>query len=124
MLAVKIEPIGTVRKRTTDWSVLELRPELEEGLHGIRPGDWVQVLYWMHELEPDARRTLKVHPQGDPDRPLTGVFGLRSPMRPNPIGVSNVQVTEVESNRLFVTMLDALDGSPVIDIKCSTKPPR
>ena len=120
MLALEIRPIGKVRKRADGSSVLEIRAEFHEGLRGVAPGDWVQVLYWMHELEPQARETLEVHPQGDRNRPLAGVFSVRSPMRPNPIGVSDVQVEAVGESQLVVTGLDAFDGSPIIDIKGSS----
>jgi len=97
--------------------MIEVRPAYREGLHGIASGDWLDVLYWMHKLDPDQRKMLKVHPRGDSSRPLKGVFGLRSPMRPNPIGVSTVCVKRVEQGGLLVSALDAEDGSPVIDIK-------
>jgi len=71
----------------------------------------------MHKLSEKDRKTLKVHPQGDRNKPLRGVFSLRSPMRPNPIGLTRVRITRREGNILFVKGLDALDGSPIIDIK-------
>ena len=114
-----IEPIGNVGKQSGNESVLEIDPVYEDGLHGIAAGDRLQILYWMHELQNEDRKLLKAHPQGDRSRPLKGVFGLRSPMRPNPIGVSTVQVARIEGHRMFVTGLDALNGSPVIDIKWS-----
>ena len=114
---MNIQPIGKVRRRSKSESVLEIDPVYKDGLHGIVTGDRLQILYWMHELQDDVRKVLKVHPQGNRSRPLKGAFGLRSPMRPNPIGVSGVQVTRIEKSRVFVTGLDALDGSPVIDIK-------
>ena len=117
MLPLVVEPIGTVRRRADGSSVLEVREEFQEGLLGIAPGDRIQVLYWMHKLNPQARRRLQVHPRGDTSCPLAGVFTVRSPMRPNPIGVSNVQVQAVEGNEIVVAGLDALDGSPVLDIK-------
>jgi len=112
-----IEAIGKVRTLGPKESALEIDPAFEDGLHGISAGDRLQVLYWMHELDADARKILKVHPRGDATRPLKGVFGVRSPMRPNPIGVSSVCVTRIESNCIVVTGLDAHDGSPVIDVK-------
>ena len=118
---MEIKPIGKVRRLSPDESALEIDPAFNSGLHGIRKGDRVQVLYWMHELKGQDRNLLQAHPRGDRSRPLKGVFGLRSPMRPNPIGVSTVEVRRVQGNRLFVRELDALDGSPVIDIKASTR---
>ena len=114
---MNIEAIGKVRMISSNESALEIDPAFKDGLHGIALGDRLQVLYWMHELDTDARKVLKVHPRGDETRPLKGVFGVRSPMRPNPIGVSSVQVARIEADCVVVTGLDAFDGSPVIDIK-------
>ena len=116
---MRIEPIGRVEKLPEGESVIEIAPACCDGLHGIGAGDRLQVLYWMHKLESDERKVLKVHPRGDRSRPLKGVFAVRSPMRPNPIGVTTVEVMRVEGNRVFVKSLDALGGSPVIDIKGS-----
>jgi len=114
---MKIEPIGFVKTVSDEEWVMEVLPQYGDGLHGIAAGDRLDVLYWMHNLPPGQRRVLKVHPRGDASRPLKGVFGLRSPMRPNPIGVSAVRVLRLEPGRLFVTPFDAQDGSPVVDIK-------
>jgi len=114
---LKIEPIGVVSRVSPEECLIEVHPRYREGLHGIVPGDRLDVLYWMHRLGPDQRKMLKVHPRGDKRRPLKGVFGLRSPMRPNPIGISQVRVLSVEQGNLRVTSFDAEDGSPVIDIK-------
>lgn len=114
---MKIEAIGKVRMISSNESALEIEAAFKDGLHGISAGDRLQVLYWMHELDTDARKVLKVHPRGDETCPLKGVFGVRSPMRPNPIGVSSVRVVHIESKRVVVSGLDAFDGSPVIDIK-------
>ena len=116
---MKLEPIGIVREVSREESMIEVRPAYREGLHGIAAGDRLDIHYWMHKLDPDQRKMLKVHPRGDKNRPVKGVFGLRSPMRPNPIGVSIVCVKRVEQGGLLVSTLDAKDGSPVIDIKAS-----
>ena len=118
---MNVRPIGKVRALTEGESVLEIDPAYKDGLHGITAGDHLQVLYWMHKLESPARKILQAHPRGDRSRPLKGVFNLRSPMRPNPIGVSVVRVTRIEGNRIFVLDLDALDGSPLLDIKASAR---
>ena len=115
-----IEPIGQVRQLSDGEAVLEIDPRYREGLDGLTRGARIQVLYWMHALDADARRVLKVHPRGDKSRPRRGVFTLRSPMRPNPIGVSTVEVLRVEDNRVVVGTLDALDGSPIIDVKMAS----
>jgi tRNA-Thr(GGU) m(6)t(6)A37 methyltransferase TsaA len=116
---LQIEPIGEVTRMQNEECVITVSVEYREGLHGIAPGDRLDVYYWMHKLEPDQRRALKVHPQGDTRRPVKGVFGLRSPMRPNPIGVSTVHVKRVEEEELVVTAFDAEEGSPVVDVKAS-----
>ena len=115
--AMKIKPIGKVTRGRSEESILELDPVYTDGLSGISAGDRVQVLYWMHRLGEGQKAILKVHPRGDQRRPLKGVFGLRSPVRPNPIGVSLVEVIRIEESHITVKGLDALDGSPVIDVK-------
>jgi len=122
-MPLDIQPIGAVHKRPNGESELELTPDLVPGLLGIEPGQWVDVLFWLHELKPESRRVLQCHPRGDKARPLKGVFALRSPMRPNPIGVTSAQVVRVEGNRVHVRGLDAKDGSPVVDIKYCVRPP-
>ncbi len=120
--ALQIVPVGTVhREEDTDSReaqvVIEVRPELKPALLGLEPGDQLQVLFWMHRLSEEDRDVLQCHPRGDRSRPKRGVFALRSPMRPNPIGSTVVEVTEVDERRLSVTGLDARDGSPVVDLK-------
>jgi L-fuculose-phosphate aldolase len=116
-LEMDIEAVGTVHKEADEEPFLELELQFKHGMDGIKLGDRLQLLYWMHKLASDDRKILKVHPQGDTSRPRQGVFGLRSPMRPNPIGVSIVEVTRIEGTRIYAAALDALDGSPIIDIK-------
>ncbi len=121
----EVRPVGWVERDSDTGSreepcVIRVRPEFEEALLGIEPGDRVQVIYWMSRLGEDARDILRCHPMGDRSRPKRGVFSLRSPMRPNPIGSTVVDVQAVEGNRLTVTGLDALDGSPVVDIKMAS----
>jgi tRNA-Thr(GGU) m(6)t(6)A37 methyltransferase TsaA len=93
---------------------LELTPQAAPGLMGIKPGDELIVLTWLHLAERDV---LQVHPRGDLTRPLTGVFATRSPDRPNPIGLHRVSVLEVTGQKLQVAPLEAIDGTPVVDIK-------
>ena len=93
---------------------LEIFPEYEEALDGIAAGQTIVVLFWLHQA---ARDVLKVHPRGDRSRPLRGVFATRSPFRPNPVAVSELKVLAVQGNRLQVSGLDILDGTPIIDIK-------
>ncbi len=99
-------------------SRIVLDPALTDGLLGLGPGSDIVVLYYFHR---SSGYDLQVHPRGDPSRPLRGAFAVRSPRRPNPIGVTSVRVQRVEGNVLEVIGLDALDGSPVLDIKgCSS----
>ena len=122
-----IEPIGFVRSTLTQladapmqgdegapeaW--LELTSQAAEGLIGIKAGDQLIVLTWLHLAERDV---LQVHPRGDLNRPLTGVFATRSPDRPNPIGLHRVSVLEVVGQKLRVAPLEAIDGTPIVDIK-------
>jgi tRNA-Thr(GGU) m(6)t(6)A37 methyltransferase TsaA len=118
---VSLEPIGTVKKVSQEEFVLAVLPTYREGLHGVVAGDRLDVLYWMHQLPAEQRRTLKVHPQGNRKKPLRGVFALRSPMRPNPIGVSTVTVRRAEDGLLYVTGFDALDESPILDLKAARR---
>jgi tRNA-Thr(GGU) m(6)t(6)A37 methyltransferase TsaA len=90
-----------------------------EGLHGIRVGEELMVLTWLHRADRD---TMKVHPRGNPENPLSGVFITRSPSRPNPIGLHRVTLIGIEdSNKLHVKPLEAIDGTPVVDIKSVPK---
>jgi len=106
-----------LRAAGDDVKVIEVFPEYRAGLKGAEEASRLQVLYWMHQLKESDREILLVHPQGDTSRPKRGVFVLRSPMRPNPIGSTEVEVRHVSGGRLIVSALDALVGSPVIDIK-------
>jgi tRNA-Thr(GGU) m(6)t(6)A37 methyltransferase TsaA len=124
----QLRPIGIVRsslKRREDcphqgeegasdaW--LEIDPAFVEGLDGIIPGRQLILLSWLHKAQ---RNVLKLHPRGDPQKPLRGVFTTRAPDRPNPIGLHRVEVLEVEKpGRIKVRPLELLDGTPIIDIK-------
>jgi len=94
--------------------IIEIFPEYLDGLDGIKAGQTIVVLFWLHRSDRD---TLKVYPRGDRSRGLCGVFNTRSPMRPNPIAISELKVLAVDGNHLEVCGLDILDGTPVIDIK-------
>ena len=93
---------------------LDLTPAVAEGLQGIAVGQEIIVITWFHEARRDV---LKLHPRWDKNIPLTGVFNTRSPDRPNPLGLHRVKVLEVAGNRLKVGPLEAIDGTPVVDIK-------
>lgn len=125
--AFSIQPIGRVRSSLRSredaprqgsegapdaW--LELDPDLRTGLEGIAVGDEVVVLTWFHQSRRDV---LKLHPRGDPSLPIAGVFATRSPDRPNPIGLHRVRVLEVAGPGIRVGPLEAIDGTPIVDIK-------
>jgi tRNA (adenine37-N6)-methyltransferase len=93
---------------------LEIYPEYLEGLEGIVSGQTIVVLFWLHK---STRDILKVYPRGDVSMGLRGVFSTRSPVRPNPIAISELEVLSIHGNHLEVSGLDILDGTPIIDIK-------
>ena len=93
---------------------LVLNPAVSEGLRGLQPGTDVLVLTW---LDRASRDVLTVHPRGDTERPATGVFNTRSPDRPNPIGLHRVTILTIDGNRVHVRNLEALDQTPVLDVK-------
>jgi tRNA-Thr(GGU) m(6)t(6)A37 methyltransferase TsaA len=104
----------------SDWdkvaSEIVIDSRLTEALDGIEEFSHIIVLFWMHRL-PEGGTPLKQRPMGNPERPIRGLFALRTPNRPNPIGKTTVRLLERRGNILRVEGLDALDGSPVIDIK-------
>ena len=93
---------------------LEVEPAVAEGLEGLEVGQQIIVITWLHQADRDV---LKVHPRGDENVPLAGVFATRSPDRPNPLGLHRVTVREIAGNRLKVGPIEAIDGTPVVDIK-------
>jgi tRNA-Thr(GGU) m(6)t(6)A37 methyltransferase TsaA len=100
---------------------LVFRAEVAEGLRDLAAGDEVELLTWLHQARRDV---LAVHPRGDPERPLTGVFSTRSADRPNPIGLHRVRVLAVEGRRILVSGCEAVDGTPVLDVKPVLGPDR
>jgi tRNA-Thr(GGU) m(6)t(6)A37 methyltransferase TsaA len=92
---------------------IEIEPELRDALDGLRVGEDVVVITWLHLAD---RETLKVHPRGDRTR-WCGVFATRSPDRPNPLGLHRVTVRAIDGTRVQVGPLEAIDGTPVVDIK-------
>jgi tRNA-Thr(GGU) m(6)t(6)A37 methyltransferase TsaA len=120
-------PIGHVRSELKERSgaprqgregapnaVLEIDPAFLPGLDGLRPGQDIWALTWLHQSQ---RSVLKVHPRDDMRNPLTGVFATRSQDRPNPIGLHRTTVLSIDGNRLQVEALEAIDGTPILDIK-------
>ena len=126
-LDLQLEPIGAVESSLTDraqapkqgdegapdaW--LSLDPAVIAALAGLRPGDRVIVITWLDRAD---RTTLRVHPRGDLEAPELGVFATRSPDRPNPIGLHEVEIGRIEGARVLVRGLEAIDGTPVLDLK-------
>ena len=122
-----LKAIGVVRNGfhepptpRSDWakvtSEIVIDSSLTEALEGIEEFSHIIVLFWMHRLGEDGT-PLKQRPMGQKDRPLKGLFALRTPNRPNPIGKTTARLLERRGNTLKVEGLDALDGSPVIDVK-------
>ena len=122
-----LRPIGQVESPVTDPSIaarqgdegapncwLVFQPEISEALDGLRPGDDIVVITWLHLAD---RSVLRVHPRGDTSRAMRGVFATRSAHRPNPLGIHSVTILAVDGLRLHVQGLEAVDGTPIIDIK-------
>jgi tRNA-Thr(GGU) m(6)t(6)A37 methyltransferase TsaA len=126
-MSYELHPIGIVRSPLDDrasaplqgdegapdaW--IELTDSVVDALEGIQVGDELFVITWLHE---GRREVLQVHPRGDASRPRTGVFATRSPDRPNPLGLHRVTALELAPGKLKVGPLEAIDGTPVVDIK-------
>jgi tRNA-Thr(GGU) m(6)t(6)A37 methyltransferase TsaA len=121
-----VEPIGILKSpvtETTDenWgnvvSEIHLAPNLALGLTGIDQFQYIIVIFHMHKSSFDPKSDLIRRPQGRPDMPEVGIFAQRAKHRPNPIGITTVQLTKVDGNVLTVKGLDAIDGTPILDIK-------
>jgi tRNA-Thr(GGU) m(6)t(6)A37 methyltransferase TsaA len=93
---------------------LEVDAAFTRGLAGLAPGDQVIIVTWLHQADRDV---LETHPRNDPRIPLSGVFLTRSPDRPNPLGLHRVTVREISGTRLRIGPIEAIDGTPVVDIK-------
>jgi len=94
--------------------LIEVLPPYRNALDRMQVGDEIIVITWLHRARRDV---LKVHPRGDRSRPLAGVFSTRSPDRPNPLGLHRVKVMRIHSGRLLVGPIEAIDGTPIVDIK-------
>lgn len=123
----RVVPVGYVRSRIKnrdeaprqgrDASIearIEILPRYSEALRGMGELSQLILICWLHQAD---RSILVVHPRGDKSVPLTGVFGTRSPVRPNPLAVYTVELLNVEGNTLTVRGIDAIDGTPVLDVK-------
>jgi tRNA-Thr(GGU) m(6)t(6)A37 methyltransferase TsaA len=111
-----IEYPSDVRWETITSEVV-IASQLVEALDGIDGFSHILIIFYLHRVDEDRRSLLKVHPENKEELPLVGVFATRSPVRPNPIGVTVVQLLEHQENVLKVLGLDAYDGTPVLDIK-------
>ncbi len=114
---VKTQAVGEQVKDKTVISQIVLREDLTEGLEGISGFSHLFVLFYLNQVTSKQRKTLKVHPRGRTDLPLTGVFAVRTMLRPNPIGLTLVELIKADRNVLTVKGLDAYDGTPVLDVK-------
>jgi|SRR5262245_30328664 len=127
MSGARLRPIGKIRSTLKSRSEaprqgtegapdawIDVFPFAAEGLSGLTPGDEVLVITWFHRAHRDV---LRVYPRSDRSNPLTGVFATRSPERPNPLGLHPVTIREIKGNRLRVGPIEAIDGTPVVDIK-------
>jgi tRNA-Thr(GGU) m(6)t(6)A37 methyltransferase TsaA len=123
----QLRPIGVIRstiksrseapKQGTEGAPdvwLEVHRFAAEAMEGLSVGDEIIVVTWLHRARRDV---MKVHPRSDPRRQLTGVFATRSPDRPNPLGLHPVTVRRIVKNRLRIGPIEAIDGTPVVDIK-------
>jgi tRNA-Thr(GGU) m(6)t(6)A37 methyltransferase TsaA len=99
------------------WLVFE--PGVQDALDGLTAGDDIVVVTWLHLAD---RTVLQVHPRGDTDRPMRGVFATRSQHRPNPLGIHQVNVVAVDDLRVRVQGLEAVDGTPIVDVKSALEP--
>jgi tRNA-Thr(GGU) m(6)t(6)A37 methyltransferase TsaA len=125
--AYHVQPIGYLRSTLRDLNEapkqgsegapdawLEIDSAFARGLRGVQAGDELVVITWLHRAKRDV---LDVHPRGDPSNPLAGVFATRSPHRPNPLGLHRVSVHEISGTRLRIGPIEAVDGTPVVDLK-------
>jgi tRNA-Thr(GGU) m(6)t(6)A37 methyltransferase TsaA len=128
---IEMTPIGVVRSTLRDrgqsprqafegapGATLEVDAEFAPALHGVTPGMELIVVTWLHEAD---RTALQVHPRDEESNPLTGVFATRSSDRPNPVGLHRVTVLGVGPNSIQVDALEAIDGTPILDLKVALK---
>lgn len=121
-----LRPIGVIRnghqtRPEGPWedvvSEIVVDREWEPGLEGLEEFSHIHVLFWLHQAEPERGKFLRLHPQKREDLPEVGIFATRAMMRPNPIGLTAVRLLGRQDNVLRVQGLDALDGSPLLDLK-------
>ncbi|MCL7489011.1 MAG: tRNA (N6-threonylcarbamoyladenosine(37)-N6)-methyltransferase TrmO [Desulfobulbaceae bacterium] len=131
-MKIEITPVGIMHcavKKTADapknysesaeTGSMEIFPQYMEALEGVQAGQTLVVLFWLHQARRDL---LKVYPRGDRSRGLRGVFTTRSPVRPNPIALSELKVLQIRDNVVQVAGVDVIDGTPIVDIKSAVRP--
>ena len=125
-MKIEFESIGTVNNSVTDkkdigWgenvSRIVINPELKGGLMGLSEFSHIVVVYYLHEAKFNMEKHLTRRPRDREDMPLSGIFSQRAKDRPNPIGITSVKLVSVDDNVITVKGLDAVDGTPVLDIK-------
>jgi tRNA-Thr(GGU) m(6)t(6)A37 methyltransferase TsaA len=122
---IQMTPIGLVKTSASHESVktrqhtskIILRTDLTDALEGLTDFSHIFVIFWLHGVSAVQRKTLKVHPRGRQKLPLLGAFATRTPLRPNPIGLTIAELIHIEHNIVTVRGLDAYDGTPVLDLK-------
>jgi tRNA (adenine37-N6)-methyltransferase len=114
---VKTDAVGNEVKEKSRLSEIIIRQDLQEALVGIEDFSHLFILFWLGEISPDDRMKLKVHPRGRKDLPLLGVLATRTNLRPNPLGLTLVELVKVDGNVLTVRGLDAFDATQILDIK-------
>ncbi len=113
-----IYPVGVIKKENENVRI-EVFEEYRDALLGLDDFSHITVCYWFHENDtPEKRNTMQVHPRKDKQNPLSGVFATHSPLRPNLIALTICKILSIKDTTIFIEKIDALDGSPVIDIKC------
>jgi tRNA-Thr(GGU) m(6)t(6)A37 methyltransferase TsaA len=122
---IEATPIGIVRRLNPDEDIKDksliskivIDERFSQALDGIEDFSHIFVIFWMHQIMANEKTVLQVHPRGRLDVPLVGVFATRSPRRPNPVGLTLVELVERDANVLWVRGIDAFDETPVLDIK-------
>ncbi len=125
-MTFRLEPVGVIKssiknRHTVAHGYLKAQviidPAYEKALDGIESFSHIIIVFWLHRIKKSERLIMQVHPYRNPSLPLKGVFATRSPVRPNPIGLTVVKLLKRKTNILTVGGLDAIDGTPVLDIK-------
>ena len=113
----ELKVIGWIRN-IDNKAWIEVDDKYLEAMQGLELFSHILVFFWFHENDtPDKRNVLKVHPCRNPKNPLTGIFATHSPMRPNLIALTRCRIERIEANKIYLDQIDALDNSPLIDIK-------